>query len=96
MREEKIKDLISRMTLKEKLCQLTQVNAAYLINSSAQLTGENNFLNLTREEFGMIGSVLNFADAEEMKRIQDEHFQSDRNKIPVILFLLFSVFFFFL
>lgn len=87
MREEKIKDLISRMTLKEKLCQLTQVNAAYLINSSAQLTGENNFLNLTREEFGMIGSVLNFADAEEMKRIQDEHFQSDRNKIPVIFMM---------
>ncbi|MGM9604364.1 MAG: glycoside hydrolase family 3 N-terminal domain-containing protein [Faecousia sp.] len=82
-----IAQLLSRMTLEEKIGQLMQYNGNVLMETSAGITGPMQQFGLTEEDLGRIGSVLNFASAGEMKAMQDTHMAGDPNKIPMLFML---------
>ena len=75
------------MTIKEKLGQLTQLNARVFIDTKADITGPLEELNLKREDLSTIGSVLNYWHPSEMISIQRQHLLEDRNKIPMLFMM---------
>ena len=82
-----LKKILSNMTIKEKLGQLTQLNARVFIETNANLTGPIEELNITKEDLSTIGSVLNFRKPSEMIAVQKQHLEDDRNKIPMIFMM---------
>lgn len=79
--------LINKMSVHEKIGQLTQYNATLFADSTAEITGPMQKLGLTQEDLAAVGSVLNFSCAEEMKAIQDEHLKNDPHKIPMVFMM---------
>ncbi len=75
------------MTLEEKIGQLIQVNAVFLGDTDAEITGPMLKLGFRPEFMQNIGSVLNFKNAGEVKDIQDRHLAEDRNKIPLLFMM---------
>ena len=83
-----INALLKKMTLKEKLAQITQLNANCLhVGTEGEITGPAQELNLEQEEICAIGSTLNFVGASEVIEIQKEHLQNDVNKIPMLFMM---------
>ena len=82
-----LKKLISGMTIKEKLGQLTQLNARVFIDTKADITGPLEELKLKKEDLSTIGSVLNYWHPSEMISIQRQHLLDDRNKIPMLFMM---------
>lgn len=82
-----LKKLISGITIKEKLGQLTQLNARVFIDTNADITGPLEELKLKREDLSTIGSVLNYRNPGEMISIQRQHLLDDRNKIPMLFMM---------
>lgn len=83
-----VKQILSRMTMEEKIGQLMQHNANMFIDSSAAVTGDNsNKLGLSQEVINTVGSVLNFSSSVEMRAIQDMHLKNDPNKIPMLFMM---------
>ena len=81
------KKLLSSMTIKEKLGQLTQLNARVFIDTQADVTGPLEKLKLTKEDLSTIGSVLNYWKPSEMVAIQRQHLKDDRHKIPMVFMM---------
>lgn len=80
-----LKKLIDKMSLEQKLAQISQYNAICLhIGASGEVTGPAQELSLKKEEVSAVGSVLNFASAAEMTTIQEEHLLNDNNQIPML------------
>ena len=80
-----LKKLLSKMTLEQKLAQLTQVNANCLtVGASEDITGPEQEVSLTRADVASAGSTLNFENAAEGIRVQKEHLELDPNKIPLL------------
>ncbi len=82
-----IQKLLEQMTLDEKIGQLTQYEANVLGCDGGDVTGPRTELDLTEENIRHVGSVLNFASADMMRKIQDEHLAHDRNKIPMLFMM---------
>ena len=84
-----LKALISKMTLKQKLAQLTQVNINCVLNKTggSEITGPAMELGLSAEDVASMGSVLNFSGAGEMIKAQKEHLEADPNKIPMLFMM---------
>ena len=79
-----IKSLIAKMTLKEKLMQLTQLNAEFFLgNAGAEATGPMADLGLTKDDLTGIGSVLNIRGTDKVREVQEKHLAADPHKIPV-------------
>ncbi len=77
--------LLKKMTLEQKLAQMSQFNAVFLFrDAGGEITGPAKALALTEDELNATGSVLNFIGAKRMKEIQDRHMQDDPNKIPLL------------
>ncbi len=80
--------LISQMTVEEKLGQMFQlVSFGYLSDKKTKETGAEGGLVVTHDEIAALGSVLNFYDAADVIRIQKQHLENDRNKIPLLFML---------
>jgi beta-glucosidase len=76
--EERVKDLVDRMTLREKILQLTQLTAG---NNPY----ENNIDNATKEIPNEIGSLIYFDTEPELRNaIQKEAMEESRLGIPVL------------
>ena len=82
-----IEAILSRMTLEEKIGQLMQYNASVFLDTSAEITGPMAQFGLSEADLGRLGSVLNFASADEMKQMQDMHLAKDPNKIPMLFMM---------
>ncbi len=82
-----VKQLIEKMTLKEKVCQLTQLNANFFAQSDAEITGPWEKLGIAQEDLRYIGSALNFHGVSEMIEIQKKHMEEDPNAIPMIFMM---------
>lgn len=82
-----IKELIQKMTLHQKIGQLTQYNARVFLNDDSVITGPDKKLKLTDEDLATVGSVLNSFSADDMKKIQNQHLAGDPLKIPIIFML---------
>ena len=84
-----LKALISKMTLEQKLAQLTQVNINCVLNKTggSEITGPATELGLSVCDVASMGSVLNFSGAAEMKIAQKAHLDKDPNKIPMLFMM---------
>ena len=79
----KVEKIIERMTLEEKLGQLTQFNAVTLNKcSEAELTGDA--AGMMGEAIWRIGSVLNFTHRGEAERLQKLYLSKGKSRIPLI------------
>lgn len=85
MTKQFILDLISDMTLEEKLAQLTQLSPSYWgIADSVDLTGPFRHMRLEPEIVKSVGSVLNCIGAQEAIELQTRHLQGSRLRIPLL------------
>jgi beta-glucosidase len=71
--EKKIDELISNMTLEEKIGQLNQLNAEGLSNDRKKLIHD-----------GQIGSILNETDVKTMNELQRIAVEESRMRIPLV------------
>ena len=75
--------LLKQMTLEEKVGQLIQLSSTFF-GDDTELTGPAQDWGLTKEQMATIGSCLGFDDPEKIRRTQEIHLESDRNKIPLL------------
>ncbi|MFC2711097.1 beta-glucosidase BglX [Hoylesella oralis] len=74
-----VKDLLGRMTLQEKVGQLSQ----YV--GSGLLTGPNSgALSDSLLAHGMVGSILNVGGVNNLRKLQEKNMRLSRLKIPVL------------
>lgn len=82
------KKLLAKMSLRDKLAQLTQLNAVFFTaDSRADATGPLQEVNIGREDVVGVGSTLNFKGADTMKNIQTKAIEQDPNKIPLLFMM---------
>ncbi|MFR5061608.1 MAG: glycoside hydrolase family 3 N-terminal domain-containing protein [Christensenellales bacterium] len=80
--------LLKKMSLKEKLMQLTQLNAVFFKkDAGAEATGPMADLGLKPDDLTGIGSTLNFSGADTMKDIQKRHIAGDKNGVPMLFMM---------
>ncbi len=80
-----IKEIIKNMSIEEKACQLTQLNAVYVYaKSNADITGQMENIEATKNQLKTLGSILNFKGAEEANGVREKYF-SEGGKISPIL-----------
>ena len=80
-----VKQLLSKMTLREKLAQMSQYNSAVIMPSEDGLiTGPASELNLTEKDVATTGSILGTQGATALRKIQEKHLAEDPNKIPML------------
>ena len=80
-----IKELISKMTLEQKLCQLTQTNVGFVCaESESELTGMAAQLGLTTSQTSELGSVLNFT---ESRGVQEQFLNHSKTQIPLVFMM---------
>ena len=80
-------ELLKQMTLEEKVGQLIQLNAMFLGETTADITGPKEQLGVSDSMLTKIGSTLNFHSFKEVKAIQDRHMEVDRLHIPLLFMM---------
>lgn len=81
--ETKISDLMSKMTLDEKMGQLNQFTSQWEMTGPApQKTGDQQMLQMIKS--GLVGSMLNVTGAEATRQAQKLAVENSRLKIPMI------------
>ena len=81
--ESKITDLLSQMTLDEKMGQLNQYTSRWEMTGPApQGTNEQQMLDMIKS--GAVGSMLNVTGAEATRKAQTLAVENSRHKIPMI------------
>lgn len=78
-----VKELIKKMTLREKLGQMTQLDGFYFSESSA-VTGPISEMNISEDDVLLLGSVLGATGAGQTSRIQENHLKKSRLSIPLL------------
>ena len=79
------KKLLSKLTLDQKLAQMSQFNLVLLRpDADGGVTGPAQKMELTREIIDSVGSTLNVKDAASTIEAQKEHLEHDPNKIPLL------------
>ena len=80
-----LKKLLKKLTLKEKLMQLTQLSRVYFAkDDNGALTGPMQSLNLSKEDLYNTGSVLNVFGVEKMIEMQKDYLQNNKHGIPLL------------
>jgi beta-glucosidase len=82
---EKIKmtELLTEMTLQEKVYQLVQLDGS-LYSKNAAVTGPKAKLGIGDEVIDNMGSLYNVFGAENLRKIQDDYLKKSRLKIPLL------------
>lgn len=81
--DQKVNDLIGRMTLEEKIGQMNQYTGFYDMTGPAPTEG-NAQNKLEHIKTGMVGSMLNVRGAENVRKMQQLAVDSSRLGIPMI------------
>ena len=80
--------LLKKMTLKEKLYQLQQVNSdLFLESGNMPITGPDFLLEFDMNFKYEVSSVYNSIGAERNLKIQEEYLKNSKNKIPLAFML---------
>ena len=82
--QEKIDDLIRRMTVEEKAGQMDQISSFWEITGPAP-TGGSEFEQYEQLKQGLVGSMLNVTGAEATRKVQQIVMDHSRLKIPLII-----------
>ena len=86
MREEKLRELMRDMTLKEKINQMFQVSGS-LYEEDSVLTGPMRENGFTEESLMLAGSVIGVQDAAAMRKIQEEYISRHPHGIPLLFMM---------
>lgn len=88
MKTKELKDLLSSMSLQEKVDQMLQVMGMfYQMDANAILTGPGAHLGVTEEDINMAGSILGTYGAETLKGIQEKYMEKQPHHIPMLFML---------
>ncbi|GGF66861.1 beta-glucosidase [Wenyingzhuangia marina] len=82
--EERVDDLMSRMTLEEKIGQMNQYNGFWNVTGPSPIQGDaaKKYKDLRK---GYVGSMLNVRGVEEVKAVQKIAVEETRLGIPLII-----------
>lgn len=83
MQEEKLKELLDRMSLEDKISQLLQISGGNFEEKDV-VTGPNAMYGMDEEVVYNLGSVINSVGAERTKKIQQKYLEKNRHKIPLL------------
>lgn len=86
MDQQKLKELVSDMSLTEKINQLLQVTSGFFVNE-AELTGPIRENGITEESISEAGSIIGLLGAKKYKEIQDAYIEKHPHKIPLLIML---------
>ena len=70
--QARARELVSRMTLDEKIGQLVQTNGIFFLKDDTELTGPASELEIDLDYRKNIGSLLNFKNATNAIKIQEK------------------------
>lgn len=84
LEKRELQSLVDKMSLKEKIGQLTQFTPQYLGREDGELTGIMGDFAVDQVYLDSLGSVLNATDRNEVIAMQREHLKKDRLKIPLV------------
>lgn len=85
MEKQKLQELLSQMTLREKLGQLTQLIPPLLgMDPDVDITGPLSEMNIDPEWLPELGSTLNAFGAENLRAMQEKHLKRSRLGIPLL------------
>ena len=84
MQQNQLEQLLSQMTLDEKIGQLTQVTGDFFSDKAEERAGPMSQLGLGDEELSNVGTVLGVTGAAECRRIQTEYMKRNRLHIPTM------------
>ncbi|AWY99187.1 MULTISPECIES: beta-glucosidase BglX [Blautia] len=84
MTEKDLKALLSDMSLKEKIGQLTQLDASCFSEEEGPVTGAETELGFSAEDFPYAGSILGVVGAEQIEKLQKKCMEKQPHHIPVL------------
>ena len=84
MKKEKLLDLLSQMTLEEKIGQLVQTKGELFLNTENIITGPQDNLYYSDEQLYQVGSILNLSGSQNVKKVQDLYLSKNRLGIPLL------------
>ncbi len=83
MKDREVLELLGKMTLKEKIGQLVQLDGG-CFGAGDMATGPMAKLGVTQEDVDVCGSVLNVLGAEKVREVQSAYLERSRLKIPLL------------
>lgn len=83
MKEEKLKELLKNMSLKDKAGQLVQLTGNCFTTADAE-TGPAADLGIPQDMVYRTGSILNVVGADKLKEVQDQYLEKNPPKIPML------------
>ncbi len=81
---DRIDSILEKMSLEEKIFQLTQYPISVFIDTKDDLDGPRKAYQLSGKNIALLGTVINPNDADEMIKAQEEHLRTDPNHIPLV------------
>ncbi|MFT8813570.1 glycoside hydrolase family 3 N-terminal domain-containing protein [Oenococcus sp.] len=84
MQSNYVKQLLSKMTLQEKIGQLQQIAGDFFGDDGSPITGPLSTYKVSKTQLYNIGSVLGVSGAENVLKIQREYLKNNRLHIPLI------------
>ncbi len=83
MIDERLKELLKDMSLKEKIGQLLQLDGSFYDNGTT-VTGPASQMGFSDDDLVLCGSVLNIHGAESVKKIQQRAIEKQPHHIPLL------------
>jgi len=77
-----LQELLSRMTMEEKICQLVQLNGIFFAENESEITGPADRIGIDPADLRLMGTALT---TDAGRRIQEKHLEEDPNHIPMIM-----------
>ena len=92
MKEEKLRELLADMSLREKIGQMSQLMTYFFkdgteAETDAVVTGPEAEMGLTQEDVALLGSVLSSHGAKELIDFQKKYMQKHPHHIPILFML---------
>lgn len=85
MNHEQLVELVSEMTLDEKIAQLLQLSGDFYSDKAEERTGPIAQLGLSQADIDNAGTILGVASAAECRRIQQSYMERNRLHIPTLI-----------
>ncbi|WOI52661.1 beta-glucosidase BglX [Parvularcula sp. LCG005] len=82
--DQKVEDLLSQMTIEEKVGQLTQFNGFWDVTGPAPTGDDASESRFDFVKRGLVGSMLNVVGVEDVRTIQEYNVENSRLGIPAI------------
>lgn len=83
METKALRELLSQMSLKEKIGQLLQLTGNFF-EEGGEITGPMQDMNLTEDDLWLTGSILGTVGAEKLRKIQETFMEKHPHHIPLL------------